>query len=753
MITQIAVRIRKLKKWFSRSYWAISLLHLSKSEGTSASPGLVLIQIDGLSLAQYRRGVREGNLPFLSSLIRKQKYKEYPHYSGLPSATPAVQGELFYGVKGCVPAFNFIDNVSGQTFVMYDPKSASQIENRLGKENAPLLAEGSSYSNIFTGGAKESHFCAASLGWNGLFKALNPLALTVIFIFYLNIYIRTFFLFIVELVIGFYESIRGILKGEKFLFELQFILTRVFICVLLREMVILGAKVDIARGLPVIHLNFFGYDEQSHRRGPSSKFAHWSLRGIDDGISRICKESRSADRRDYDVWVYSDHGQEDTIPYGAEHEKTVQEVILNIFGGPEKVTVTGMGPMGHIYPKTELSVAEKERVISELLTTAKIPLVLIPTDTGQVEARRLNGKFMLPEDAGMVLGEDHPFLQEATRDLVTLCHHPSAGKIIFSGWCKGMRPRTFPLENGSHGGFSPEETSAFALLPPDAPLPPLEHSYLRPLDIRQAALTFLGKTVESESSTRAAPAFGGTLRLMTYNVHACIGMDGKISPERIARVIARHQPDIVALQELDVTRLRTGGVDQAEVIAQKLCMTFHFHPTLSIKKEKYGNAIFSKWPIRPIRTGPLPKLLRGTLLEPRGALWVEIDVEGKKTQILNTHLSLSQREGLMQMEVLLGPDWIGNPACRGPVILCGDFNASLQSRLCNRVGRVLKNAQLELDDHRALNTWASFSPLRLIDHVFVGPGIKIKKIEVPRTELERASSDHLPLIVEFQIES
>ena len=66
---------------------------------------------------------------------------------------------------------------------------------------------------------------------------------------------------------------------------------------------------DISRGLPIIHINFLGYDEQSHRRGPHSRFAHWTLKGIDDAIARLWRAANHAAWRHYEVWVYSDHGQ------------------------------------------------------------------------------------------------------------------------------------------------------------------------------------------------------------------------------------------------------------------------------------------------------------------------------------------------------------------------------------------------------------------------------------------------------------
>ena len=262
-----------------------------------------------------------------------------------------------------------------------------------------------------------------------------------------------------------------------------------------------------------------GYDEQSHWRGPSSKFAHWSLRGIDDAARRVWKEARFAERRDYAVWLYSDHGQEDAIPYAVENGKSVEEALSKIFGELEdskilqrkvrfshdervehassKVIAIGMGPIVHIYPAAGLSVEEKERVIFEMLHTAKIPVVLIPKEAGRVEARTETGTFMLPAQASEILGENHPFLREAARDLVALCHHPSAGEIIISGWCQGKKLITFAAEGGCHAGYGPEETSGFALLSQDAPLNLSEmhgRDYLRPLDIREAAFRHLKGT-------------------------------------------------------------------------------------------------------------------------------------------------------------------------------------------------------------------------------------------------------------------
>ena len=86
------------------------------------------------------------------------------------------------------------------------------------------------------------------------------------------------------------------------------------------------------------------------------------------------------------------------------------------------------------------------------------------------------------------------------------------------------------------------------------------------------------------------------VRLMTYNVHGCVGVDKRLDVGRIAAVIAQNRPDIVALQELDVGRARSGRVDQAHEIAGRLGMRVHFNCAFRVEEEQYGDAILTPLP-------------------------------------------------------------------------------------------------------------------------------------------------------------
>jgi endonuclease/exonuclease/phosphatase family metal-dependent hydrolase len=237
------------------------------------------------------------------------------------------------------------------------------------------------------------------------------------------------------------------------------------------------------------------------------------------------------------------------------------------------------------------------------------------------------------------------------------------------------------------------------------------------------------------------------LRIMTYNVHRCVGADGRADPRRIAEVIAACQPDMVALQELDVGRLRTGGIDQAHAIAHLLGMSVHFHPALQVEEELYGDAILTALPMRLVKAGPLPGSVG---FEPRGALWAAVKANGTEIQIINTHLGLPAYERMAQAKTLLGQNWLGNPGCRDPVILLGDFNARRRSVVYRMFTARLRDAQLVLHK-QARQTFPARMPMLRIDHIFCGRTVEVLGVEVPRSQLVRTASDHLPLVMDFGI--
>ena len=497
---------------------------------------------------------------------------------------------------------------------------------------------------------------------------------------------------------------------------------------------------DVARGLPIIHCNFLGYDEQAHRRGPGSNYAHWSLKGIDRAIKRIWKAARRSTRRDYQLWVFADHGQTYTdilrggqwpqsqrrgerdlsrarATKSASHKGPARGVGGQrpgwLGGGraqgycskptastspreEHKLLVTALGPLGYIYTPT---VHPWPRARSSRQATGRrkraIPLVVTLDDDGQAWAFTDEGRIRPAARRGQ---------GSRRRSSVSRRRRRGTGRTVPSSGCRQLcrlrleEVRRVAKLSCSNTARMPVPTrkrrAGSALLPADAPVDDGEKGYLRPLDLRAARVCKrCGAHVPVVARPRQKRKRAGTVRVLTYNVHTCIGMDGRLSPRRIARVIAQCDPDIVALQECDVRRRRTDGRDQVREIADELKMEFHFHPAMRL-----GRGIWRRGAELPSDAagpiGRLPGIAERPHLEPRGALWVDVKVDG--------HSDPGHQHAPRPVEPRAagaGRGAVGRRVARrrgsqGPCILCGDFNALPGSPPYRRLLTRLRDAQL-----------------------------------------------------------
>jgi endonuclease/exonuclease/phosphatase family metal-dependent hydrolase len=251
--------------------------------------------------------------------------------------------------------------------------------------------------------------------------------------------------------------------------------------------------------------------------------------------------------------------------------------------------------------------------------------------------------------------------------------------------------------------------------------------------------------------TATSPSAFERLRVLTYNVHACKGRDRVRSPLRIAEVIAAAAPDIVALQELDVRRLRSDRLDQAELIARELGMDFHFSPAMRVMEEEFGDAILTALPMRLVKAAALPGIRFPVKLESRGALWAEIQIGGAFVQMMTTHLGLVRRERRNQVGALTGMDWVKHPRCSGPTILAGDFNFLSRSQTYARITSCLRDVQLLASSQRSSATFPARYPRFRIDYIFASSSIEVERVEAIRTAATQVASDHLPVVADLRI--
>ncbi len=774
MFTKLHSFWRKTKRFFSRAAWAPVLLGLDRSGQDAEEPGLVLLQIDGLAFQRMKAALEDGRLPFVKRLLEREDYKVREFYPGLPSTTPAVQGELFYGVKAAVPAFEYRRAADDKMVKMTDFSAASHVEDELRKKGMGLMADGSAYSNIYTGGADEAHFCSSFVGWTQDRSIKSSLRLLVFLLLNLHIVLRVAVLGMVEMGLAVLDVLRSRKAFRELPLEIKFIPVRMLITVVMRELIVFGVRMDLIRGLPVVEANFLGYDEQSHRRGPDSAFALWTLKGIDFALRRIFREAELA-KRDYHVWIYSDHGQEEVTSFSELTGKTIRQVVHDTLNQPDSsptrthagvehlranwlgffsrlvhpdqqkshgVQVSASGPISHVYLPDDVAPDQCRTLAQQLVHDGKVPMVMWKEGEGAVvmDAER---NYALPVE-GQELFPDREDCEMIMEDIVRLAHHTDAGDLVLLGWRRNEKPVTFAVEAGAHGGPGSVEMTGFLLAPDEMGL--FEKGILRPKDLWRAALQFQGRVEELAQVEDPRVKSDKSLRVVTYNIHSCLGMDGRYSARRIARALARLQADVICLQEVDVKRARSGLVDQAEVIAKQLGMKHYFHPVvLQDESEEFGNAIISRLPLRLVRWEMLPAH-KGYRACPRGAILVEVQNGKIPVHILNTHLSLLSRERQMQVKELSGEEWLGS--IQGPLVMCGDLNMGITSRECKVL---LESSALETAA-AGVRTWPSAMPLRQIDHVLVSSEMVINDLRVAHTSLTRVASDHLPLVAQIELQ-
>jgi endonuclease/exonuclease/phosphatase family metal-dependent hydrolase len=793
MFAKLESYAHALRQRISRSEWAVRHLGLTPSEGTAEEPGLLLIQIDGFARTHLERAIAKGYMPFLRRLLKREGYEVHSFYSGMPSTTPAVQAELYYGVRAAVPAFSFFRRDKKQIGMMYNSEWAKEFEAKYQQKADGLLKGGSCWSNIYTGGAgqEESHFCAASIGFGDMWRTGKIRNIFLFILFQFPAALRIAGLLIVEIFVALWDVIDGVRQGERLRLEMGMAFSRVFIGTGLRELVTIGGKVDLARGLPIIHVNFLSYDEHAHRRGPGSKFAYWALRDIDRAIKHLFQAASRSRRRDYSVWIFSDHGQERCRSFGLEVPGGVEGVIrrcletsqekdaawqsrsqrrsspdwfsrgerarirerLRTGAGAltdrEKATfsVAAVGPVGHVYFAEELDFERRAALARRLVHEGKIPGVLVCGDGKKVWIHA-RGETPVPDGVPDLLPHPDALKGELAQDLCTFCENPDSGDLILFGWSPWQEPWTFAPERGAHGGPGSEETRGFVLLPAKTRLPQGITGCIRPSALRAAALHHLHRQPLplSHGSTDRLE-----FRLVTYNTHSCSGTDGRVSPKRIARILSSLEPDIVALQELDLGRRRSRAEDQAAIIAKELGFHVVFCPTVTHGGEHYGHALLSRWPIEVAKRAFLPSDHRSWWKEPRAAIWAKVRMGPHTVNVITTHLGLGRHERWLQVQALLGKEWTGTLGPDDPVIICGDFNLSPGSRSYGLVASKLSDVQAARDGHRPLSTFTSVQPFTRIDHVFVSPHLETERVFVPRNHLTRLASDHLPLVVDLKL--
>ena len=299
-------------------------------------PGVVIIQIDGLSHPVMRNQIRAGRAPVMSRWLRADGYRLSRWEAMLPSQTSASQAGILHGNNDGIPAFRWYEKEDGRLLVSNHPKDAAEIVRRASDGEGLLSNGGASVGNLVTGDASRSFMTMASLadGTKGIGNSRDFFGFFVSPFNYLHIIIRTFGEAIKEMV----QSRRQIRAGVEPRMHrgMPYPFVRAATNVVLRGLQSSLIMQEMYRGTPVIYSDFTDYDEIAHHSGPERPESLDALDGVDAALGALQRASLSAPRP-YRFVVVSDHGQSLGATFRQRYGVTLQEVVKSLMGGEASV--------------------------------------------------------------------------------------------------------------------------------------------------------------------------------------------------------------------------------------------------------------------------------------------------------------------------------------------------------------------------------------------------------------------------------
>jgi endonuclease/exonuclease/phosphatase family metal-dependent hydrolase len=233
-----------------------------------------------------------------------------------------------------------------------------------------------------------------------------------------------------------------------------------------------------------------------------------------------------------------------------------------------------------------------------------------------------------------------------------------------------------------------------------------------------------------------------TIRVATYNIHRCRGLDGRTLPSRVADVIRSIEPDVIALQEVVGAGPHSAG--HAEELGALLGMGWVMAPARQLRGSLFGNVVLSRFPIRAHSQYDLS----WKTCEPRCCQRVDIAVDDKTLHLYNVHLGTALLERRFQagrLSAIVHDQRVGVPK-----VVLGDFNEWMKGLATQVLSERLRSIDLRAHLRRR-RTYPGVFPVLHLDHIYYDGEVEVVKLELPRTRLSLMASDHLPLVAELRV--
>jgi uncharacterized membrane protein YvlD (DUF360 family) len=298
---------------------------------TSTTPGLVIIQIDGLSRPLLQGQIRAGRVPTMARWVRTSSHRLVGWECQLPSQTSASQAGILLGSNDGIPAFRWYEKPTGRLLVSNRPADATEIEARLSTGHGLLAIDGFGVGNLFSGDAPDTVLTMSR--FHGYTTPIGPTRSWFYFFVSPFAFSRAVLLTIGEAVKEYWQARRQRVAGIEPRIERggSYPFLRGVTNVFLRQVTTAMVVERMLRGTPVIYADYVDYDEIAHHAGPERGESLDALDGVDHVLGALQRVAEEAPRP-YQFVVLSDHGQSQGATFRQRFGVTLEQLIRTLIG-------------------------------------------------------------------------------------------------------------------------------------------------------------------------------------------------------------------------------------------------------------------------------------------------------------------------------------------------------------------------------------------------------------------------------------
>ncbi|HVQ19081.1 MAG TPA: alkaline phosphatase family protein, partial [Actinomycetes bacterium] len=300
----------------------------------SEQPGVIFVQLDGVSEPLLRWAVMSGNLPTIGRWVRDGSHSLAGWQVRVPTTTPVSQAGILLGSNDGIPAFRWWEKDLGRLVVANHPPDAALIEDRLSTGAGLLADDGVSISNIFTGDAPLALLTMAGVGRHGLKGAGKSRDFAAFFTTPFGFF-RLFTLAVGEMVKERYQARREIRLDirPRVNRPWSYVGLRAATSVLQRQLNTTLVVDQMMRGAKSIYVDYLDYDEIAHHAGIARPESLATLAGLDRVVGQLALAKELAPRP-YHIVLVSDHGQSQGAVFAQRHEPLESLVQRLMKGDP-----------------------------------------------------------------------------------------------------------------------------------------------------------------------------------------------------------------------------------------------------------------------------------------------------------------------------------------------------------------------------------------------------------------------------------